>query len=104
MKQKKRLIQSIRRASDILNIFSQENSARGITDLAKQLQLPKTTVQGIVQALEGLSYLEKEPNTSKYRLGPKVFLLGMRYATNMDIVTVGRVWMEPLSFKRSLKP
>ncbi|MCP3942114.1 MAG: IclR family transcriptional regulator [Desulfobacteraceae bacterium] len=99
MVRNRRLIQSIKRASDILDVFVQEKKAHGITDFSKKLQLPKTTIQGIVQTLEALSYLEKDSNTPKYRLGPKVFQLGMLYATNMDIVTMGKVWMERLSFQ-----
>ncbi len=99
MKKPRRLIQSIKRATDILNIFVQEKNAIGITEFSKRLELPKTTIQSIVQTLEALTYLEKDPQTSKYRLGPQVFQLGMQYAANMDIVNIGRVWMERLSFQ-----
>ncbi len=99
MKKPRRLIQSIKRATDILNIFIHEKNAIGITEFSKHLDLPKTTIQSIVQTLEALTYLEKDPKTSKYRLGPQVFQLGMQYAANMDIVNIGKVWMERLSFQ-----
>jgi len=99
MAKPRRLIQSIKRATDILNIFIQEENALGITELAKRMGLAKTTIQSIVQTLEALNYLEKDPFTPKYRLGPMVFQLGMQYAANMDIVNIGKVWMERLSFQ-----
>ncbi|MBI9091608.1 MAG: IclR family transcriptional regulator [Desulfobacterium sp.] len=99
MTKPRRLIQSIQRAADILDLFIHENQALGITQISKQLGLAKTTIQGIVQTLEALSFLEKDPQSLKYRLGPKVFQLGMQYAANMDLVTMGRVWMERLSFQ-----
>ncbi|MCP4670930.1 MAG: IclR family transcriptional regulator [Desulfobacula sp.] len=99
MKKPRRLIQSIKRATDILNIFVTENDALGITEFAKRMELPKTTIQSIVQTLEALHYLEKDQHTFKYKLGPKLFQLGMQYATSMDIVTIGKVWMERLSFQ-----
>ncbi len=99
MKKPRRLIQSIQRASDILDLFVQDNTPLGITQCANRMELPKTTIQGIVQTLEALGFLEKDRKTVKYRLGPKVFHLGMQYAANMDIVTMGRVWMERLSFQ-----
>ncbi len=98
MKKPRRLIQSIQRASDILDLFVQDNTL-GITQCATRMDLPKTTIQGIVQTLEALGFLEKDSQSVKYRLGPKVFQLGMQYAANMDIVTMGRVWMERLSFQ-----
>lgn len=96
---KKRQIQSISRASNILKIFMNEKGPLGITDFSKRLTLPKTTVQGIVDTLVQLNYLERDPVTSKYRLGPMLFQLGMSYASNMDIVTISKVWMERLSLK-----
>nr|HPO47215.1 helix-turn-helix domain-containing protein [Spirochaetota bacterium] len=77
MAKQKRLIQSIKRASDILGIFIQEKRTMGITDFAARLNLPKTTISSIVQTLEALKFLEKDHITSKYRLGPALFQLGM---------------------------
>ena len=99
MAKQKRLIQSIKRASDILGIFIQEKRTMGITDFAARLNLPKTTISSIVQTLEALKFLEKDHITSKYRLGPALFQLGMKYATNMDLVIIARAWMERLCFQ-----
>ena len=98
-KKPRRLIQSIQRAGDILDLFIRENDSIGITRIAERVDLPKTTAQGIVQTLEALEFLEKDRKDLTYRLGPKVFRLGMQYAAGMDIVTIGKVWMERLSFQ-----
>jgi DNA-binding IclR family transcriptional regulator len=95
-KKGKRSIQSLKKASEILNVFIDDNKAYGITDFARALSLPKPTVQSLVQTLEEIGYLEKDPMTSKYTLGPLLFQLGMKYATNMDLAAVARVWMEKL--------
>lgn len=95
----KRVIQSIKRASDILALFIDEKKPLGITEFSKRLGLAKTTIAGIVATLEAIGYLEKDPYTSKYRLGPQLFQLGMKCATNMDLVTIGRAWMERLCFQ-----
>ena len=99
MAKQRRLIQSIKRASDILSIFMQEKRTMGITDFAHRLSLPKTTISSIVQTLEALKFLEKDHITSKYRLGSTLFQLGMKYATNMDLVITARAWMERLCFQ-----
>jgi IclR family transcriptional regulator, KDG regulon repressor len=99
MKKEKRLIQSIQRASDVLSLFIDEKKPIGITEFSKKLGLPKTTIAGIVSTLEAIGYLEKDPITGKYRLGPQLFQLGMKYATNMDLVTIARAWMERLCFQ-----
>ncbi|MCG8616809.1 MAG: IclR family transcriptional regulator, partial [Desulfobacterales bacterium] len=91
-KKPRRLIQSIQRAGDILDLFIRDNESIGITRIAEQVNLPKTTAQGIVQTLEALEFLEKDRKDLTYRLGPKVFRLGMQYAACMDIVTIAKVW------------
>jgi len=95
----KRLIQSIIKAENILSLFLTEDESIGISDFAKTLNQPKTTIQGIVQTLENINFLEKDERNNKYRLGPALFQLGMKYATNFDLVTIARVWMERLSFQ-----
>ena len=98
-KNDRRLIQSIQRAEDILSLFIEEKNPLGISDFAQRLSLPKTTIQGIVNTLASLHYLEKDHLSSKYRLGARLFQLGMSYATNMDMLTITRVWLERLCFQ-----
>ncbi len=94
----KKMIQSIQRGFDILALFVEEKNSLGLTEISKRLELPKTTIQGIVQTLLANHYLEKDA-LQKYRLGPMLFQLGMKYATNMDLVNIARVWMERLCFQ-----
>jgi DNA-binding IclR family transcriptional regulator len=91
----KKLIQSIQRGFDILALFVDEKNSLGLSEIAKRLGLPKTTAQGIVQTLLANSYLEQDA-IQRYRLGPMLFQLGMKYATNMDLINIARVWMERL--------
>ncbi len=95
----KRLIQSIKRASDILELFLSEKKPIGITDFSRRLGLAKTTVSSIVGTLDTLGFLEKDHLTGRYRLGPQIFQLGMKCATGMDVVTLGRAWLERLCFQ-----
>jgi IclR family transcriptional regulator, KDG regulon repressor len=95
----KRLIQSIKRASDILEMFLGEKKPIGITEFSKRLGLAKTTVSSIAVTLDALGFLEKERITGRYRLGPKIFELGMKCATGMDVITLGRAWIERLCFQ-----
>ncbi len=99
MKSNRRVLQSLQRASDILDIFTREKRMLGLADIAKIISLPKSTVQGLIYSLENLDFLEQDTETFKYRLGPKLFNLGMKYLTNNEIFTTTQVWMERLSYK-----
>ena len=94
-----RLIQSIQRAAKILDLFLDEKKPIGITDFANKMNLPKTTIQGIVTTLTELRFLDRDQISSKYRLGSKLFQLGMTYAANMDLISLARVWMERICFQ-----
>lgn len=96
MKEDKRLIQSILRATEVMGLFVDENRPLGITDFSRRLGLPKTTVAGIVSTLVSAGYLEKYPFTAKYRLGPQLLKLGMKCTANADLVAIGRTWLERL--------
>lgn len=94
-----KLIQSVQRAMGILELFLEGDSPLGITDFAKRLGLPKATVAGLAATLESRGYLEQESAGGKYRLGPTLLNLGVHYSVNMDIVRLGRAWIERLCFQ-----
>ncbi len=98
---KRKLIQSIERAADILELFINEKRSLGIADIARLLDLPRPTIQGIVNTLMARGYLEKDMVNVRYRLGPMLFQLGMKYATNLDLVNIARGWTERLCFQFS---
>ena len=89
-------ILSLVKAGKILELFLDEDKSLGITEFSKALQMPKATVQNLVSTLEDMAYLEKDPMTLKYRLGPVLFQLGMKYANSMDLTMIARVWLEKL--------
>jgi IclR family KDG regulon transcriptional repressor len=91
-----RSILSLKKASEILNIFLDEDRACGISEFARKLSMPKPTVQSLVRTLEEIGFLEKDPATARYSLGPVLFQLGMRYAAGMDLAAVARDWMQRL--------
>ena len=67
-----RLIGSVQRAFDILNLFNHQVVELGITEIAKALDLHKSTASGLVYTLEANHYLEQNPDNRKYRLGLKL--------------------------------
>jgi IclR family transcriptional regulator, KDG regulon repressor len=92
-----RSIGSLKKASQILNLFLSGERALGISEFSRKLAMPKATVQSLVRTLEEIGYLEKDPETSRYLLGPMLYQLGMKYAAGMDLAAVSRIWMEKLS-------
>ncbi|NLV66572.1 MAG: helix-turn-helix domain-containing protein, partial [Spirochaetes bacterium] len=63
-------ILSLVKACRMLELFLDEEKSLGITDFSRALEMPKATVQNLASTLEDMGYLEKDPMTLKYRLGP----------------------------------
>ena len=70
-------IQSVKRASQILSLFSKARTSLGSTEISKELGIHKATAQGLVRTLWEEGFLSQNPETRKYRLGLKIYELGM---------------------------
>jgi len=79
------IIQSVDRAADIISLFSSSQIFLGITEIASALKLNKGTVWGLVTTLEKRRFLQQDPVTRKYSVGPKIFELGMVYLSHVEI-------------------
>ncbi len=79
------IIQSVKRALQILGLFNMARHQLGITEISRSLNLTKGTIQGLVRTLKDQGFLEQDPYTRKYRLGAKVYELGIIRAGSLEI-------------------
>jgi len=93
---KKRLVNSLVRAIRILETFS-HNEKMGVTEISKKLGLPKSTTHVIVNTLVHEGILEKDINTNNYQLGLKLFELGNRARSNLEIRKVATPYLKDLN-------
>lgn len=84
------LSQSIQRTIDVLFAFTPDQPELGLTELTEALDLPKSTVHRAIANLEVRGLLERDEATGKYRLGLKIFELGMRARGNMELREIAR--------------
>lgn len=88
---------SLDRALSIIELFN-IRPEWGITEIAAELDLAKSTIHGLVKTLEGRDYLQ--PTVSgKYRLGLKAFELGRAYAANIELSTAAAPMVKWLAEK-----
>jgi DNA-binding IclR family transcriptional regulator len=79
------MIQSVKRATDIISLFTSAQTSLGITQIAAALSLNKATAWGLVTTLEKQGFLQQDPDTQKYAVGSKLFELGMVYIGSLEI-------------------
>jgi DNA-binding IclR family transcriptional regulator len=78
-------IQSVKRATDIISLFSVSQPSLGITQIAALLGLNKATAWGLVTTLHNQGFLQQDAETQKYSVGSKLFEMGMVYYESLEI-------------------
>ncbi|MCJ8501236.1 IclR family transcriptional regulator [Desulfatitalea alkaliphila] len=78
-------IQSVDRALQILNLFSHRVPVLGVTEISRAVGLSKGTVHGLIRTLLQQGFLQQDSATRKYRLGLKIYELGIIWAGTLEI-------------------
>lgn len=89
--------QSLERALRILVAFRRETPIRKVSDVGRELGLPKSTTSRLFRALAVGGFLQRVDGGTGYRLGPTVFDLGARYLAGIDLHTVARDTLQELA-------
>ena len=71
--------------SEILACFTHEMDELGISEIAKKLNMYSSKVHRILSSLEKTGFIEKNPVTRKYRIGLKLFEMGMLYPVHSSL-------------------
>lgn len=90
-------IQTVSRALRILKLFSPECSAWGVMEVARTMELHKSTVSRLMSTLEREGFLESDPVTGKYRAGLQALMLANSARPGEDLRRLVRPAMEELS-------
>lgn len=79
------LVPAVDRALRILNAFKNGQAEYGVSELSRALDLNKSTVHNILNTLARHNFLEQNPATHKYRLGPGLAELGDLAGQRRDV-------------------
>lgn len=94
-KQQKR-IGSLQRAIEILELFDLNQRELGVTEIARAMDLPKSTAAGLIFTLDQNGYLSQDPVTRKYSLGYKLVERAGIFLDQMDLRKVAEPVLESL--------
>lgn len=78
-------VRAIERALQILECFSDEHRARGVSEIAEAVGLHKATTHRLITTLANHGYLERVPGDQQYRLGMQLATLGLSILRGMDL-------------------
>ena len=89
--------QSLERGLMILSTFTESQPVLGIADLARAVQLNKSTTYRYVSTLAKLNFLQQDPDTKKYSLGARVIDLGAAAINSMEITRIAGRHLQALA-------
>ena len=79
------LSQSLERGLAILSAFTSTRPVLGVSDLAREVGLSRSSAHRYIATLAALGYLEQDRATRRYRLGPRVLDLGFSAINSMEL-------------------
>jgi len=95
------VIQSVDRALRILAVL-QGDHRLSLGEIAQRLDLPPSTVHGIVRTLLAHRMVVQEHDSGQYRLGPAVLTLGNVYLDTLELRSRVTPWAEDLARRSAL--
>jgi len=87
MEEEKRTVRAVERALDVLLCFTGK-SEWGLTEIAAQIGLHKSTVHRLLATLEGRGFIVRDDATEKYRLGLRILELSSNLSHDGDLSVV----------------
>jgi IclR family pca regulon transcriptional regulator len=89
--------QSLERGLAILSTFKSDRPVLGVSELGREIGLSRSTTHRYVATLAMLGYLQQDPATKKYQLGPRVLDLGFSAIHSMELREISAPHLQQLS-------
>lgn len=83
-------VPAVDRALRILNTFKDGQTEYGVSELSQRLGINKSTAHNILHTLAEHRFLERNPATRRYRLGPGLIELGYLARAHRDVLQLAR--------------
>lgn len=87
----------IKKAIEILRLLVKEYEPMGVTEIAKNLCISKSTAYGILQSFQEEGMVSKDTVTKKYTIGREMMKLAKMVFKGQDLVSVARPFLEHLA-------
>lgn len=94
---KEQSVQTLDRTLDIIELLATSTQGMGVTEIGQQLQLHKSTVHRLLNALAQRGYIEKEPKTGLYKIGLKFIEISSLHLHQLELKTEAAPMMRRLA-------
>lgn len=94
--QDKYLVPALERGLLLLGQFNHRDRRLSAPELARRLNLPRSTVFRLLMTLESMGFVERTEGGHDYRLGLAVLRLGFEYLASLELTELGTPLLERL--------
>jgi DNA-binding IclR family transcriptional regulator len=84
----------LKRAINILQLIVNEQRQFGISEIAQRLDIHKSTVFGILRALEEQGFIAKDSASKKYSMGEQLLELSKVVLGKTNIAAIAKPFLE----------
>ncbi|MDP4162260.1 MAG: IclR family transcriptional regulator [Bacillota bacterium] len=93
------MVQSVSRALEIISIVSTRKNGAGVTEIAKQIDINKSSVYRTLSTLVHYGYIEQEEETGRYKLGYKFLEMSSKLLDSIDLREVAKPFLKEMEKK-----
>ncbi|MBM7662002.1 DNA-binding IclR family transcriptional regulator [Bacillus mesophilus] len=94
--ERENMVKSVSRALDIIHLVSLRKGGLGVTEIAKQIDINKSSVYRILSTLVQYGYVEQDKETERYKLGYKFLEISSKLLESIDLRTEARPYLQEL--------
>lgn len=82
-------VKSLASALRVLRLFTAANPEWGVTNISRVMQLEKSHVSKILSEFVAQGYLDRDPLSRRYRIGPRAYEFGAGYLNTSSLLRCG---------------
>jgi len=86
----------LKKAIEVITLIAKEGSPLGVTDISKRLSISKSTIFGILKALEEQGFIFKDVSTKKYSIGQVLLELSKYVFKGVELTAIAKPYLEKL--------
>ena len=90
------MVKSVSRALDIIRLISIKKGGLGVTEIANQMDINKSSVYRILSTLVQYGYVEQDKGTERYKLGFQFLEISSRLLESIDLSTEAKPFLQEL--------
>jgi IclR family transcriptional regulator, KDG regulon repressor len=94
--ERENMVKSVSRALDIITLVSLKKGGLGVTEIANQIDINKSSVYRILSTLVQYGYIEQDSETGRYKLGYKFLEVSSKLLESIDLRSEARPFLQEL--------